>query len=27
MLWLPGLWPGPHWGSLQRTPRPSCWSK
>jgi len=22
MLWLPGLHPGPCWGSLQRSPRP-----
>jgi len=22
MLWLPGLRPGPHWGSLQRSPDP-----
>jgi len=22
MLWLPGLHPGPHWGSLQRSSRP-----
>jgi len=27
MLWLPGLRPRPHWGSLQRSPRPSCWNK
>jgi len=25
MLFRPGLGPGPHWGSLQRSPRPPSW--
>ena len=25
IVWSPGLCPGPHWGSLQRSPRPSSW--
>jgi len=27
MLWLPGIRPGPHWASLQRTPRSPCCNK
>jgi len=25
ICWSPGLCPGPHWGSLQRSPKPSSW--
>jgi len=25
IVWRPGLRPGPHWGSLQRSPRPPSW--
>jgi len=27
MIWLQKLRPGPHWESLQRSPKPPCWNK